>query len=234
MNPAALKSNLHHVRRGGHLIVNTDEFTKRALEKVGYDVRPPQRRQPRVLRRPPGEPDLADGRGAQGLRDHQEGGRAREEHVRPGPAVAGCTRAATEGTRDFLTAKFGRKPEILAANLAAFEAGLGLRRDHRGLRRPVRGEPAPHAAGGLPQHHRQPRAVLRADRRGRALRAAAVPRVLPDHPGLRHPPRAEPAQGVRRAHPAARGRDRRHRRRPRRRLRRLPGRHHDVRARASP
>jgi 2-oxoglutarate ferredoxin oxidoreductase subunit alpha len=29
----------------------------------------------------------------------------------------------TEGTRAYLTAKFGRKPEILAANLAAFDAG---------------------------------------------------------------------------------------------------------------
>ena len=27
-----------------------------------------------------------------------------------------------------------------------------------------------------------------------AVRAAAVPRLLPDHPGLRHPPRAEQAQ----------------------------------------
>ena len=49
-------------------------------------LRPAQRRQPRVLRRAPREPDHPDGRGAQGLRHHQEGGRAGEEHVRPGPA----------------------------------------------------------------------------------------------------------------------------------------------------
>src|SRR6188472_3364766 len=40
MNPAALKSNLHYVRRGGTLIVNRDEFTKRALDKVGYAADP--------------------------------------------------------------------------------------------------------------------------------------------------------------------------------------------------
>ena len=44
---------------------------------------------------------------------------------------------------------------------------------------------------------------------GAALRAAAVPRRLPDHAGLRHPARAEQAQAVRRAHLPGRGRDRR-------------------------
>ena len=45
----------------------------------------------------------------------------------------------------------------------------------------------------------------------RAVRAADLARLLPDHPGLRHPPRAQQAQGVRRHHVPGRGRDRRHR-----------------------
>ena len=40
MNPAALKANIADLPRGGDLIVNTDEFTKRALTKVGYDASP--------------------------------------------------------------------------------------------------------------------------------------------------------------------------------------------------
>src|SRR2546423_11624282 len=36
MNPAALKANIEDLPRGGDLIVNTDEFTKRNLTKVGY------------------------------------------------------------------------------------------------------------------------------------------------------------------------------------------------------
>src|SRR4051794_34326319 len=40
MNPAALKANVGDLRPGGDLIVNTDEFTKRNLTKVGYDVSP--------------------------------------------------------------------------------------------------------------------------------------------------------------------------------------------------
>jgi 2-oxoglutarate/2-oxoacid ferredoxin oxidoreductase subunit alpha len=40
MNPAALKANIAGLRAGGDLIVNTDEFTKRNLTKVGYDTSP--------------------------------------------------------------------------------------------------------------------------------------------------------------------------------------------------
>src|SRR3569833_1593630 len=40
MNPAALKANLGDVPHGGVLIVNTDEFTKRNLTKVGYTASP--------------------------------------------------------------------------------------------------------------------------------------------------------------------------------------------------
>ena len=36
MNPAALKANIADLPPGGVLIVNTDEFSKRNLTKVGY------------------------------------------------------------------------------------------------------------------------------------------------------------------------------------------------------
>ena len=40
MNPAALKANLADLPPGGILIVNTDEFTKRNLARVGYAASP--------------------------------------------------------------------------------------------------------------------------------------------------------------------------------------------------
>lgn len=40
MNPAALKANLKDVMRGGMLIVNTDSFDKRNLDKAGYFADP--------------------------------------------------------------------------------------------------------------------------------------------------------------------------------------------------
>jgi 2-oxoglutarate ferredoxin oxidoreductase subunit alpha len=40
MNPAALKANVDDLPRGGLIIVNSDEFTKRNLAKVGYEANP--------------------------------------------------------------------------------------------------------------------------------------------------------------------------------------------------
>ena len=40
MNPAALKSQLHHLVQGGAIIANTDAFNERNLAKAGYDTNP--------------------------------------------------------------------------------------------------------------------------------------------------------------------------------------------------
>ena len=40
MNPAALRSNLAELERGATIIVNEDAFTKRNLEKAGYESNP--------------------------------------------------------------------------------------------------------------------------------------------------------------------------------------------------
>src|SRR5512137_3001367 len=40
MNPAALRANLKDLPRGADLIVNTDEFTARNLQRVGYTANP--------------------------------------------------------------------------------------------------------------------------------------------------------------------------------------------------
>ncbi len=89
-----------------------------------------------------------------------------------------------EGTLAFLKAKFGNRPEIMAANVAAFQAGWNFGETTEAF--PVRYEvkPARLPPGHVPQHHRQHRAGLRADRRGAAGPAAAVLRLLPDHAGL--------------------------------------------------
>ncbi len=122
MNPAALKSNLHHVRRGGTLIVDRDEFTKRAMDKVGYTSDP-----------------LADGslssyalsavslttmtvEALKGF-DITKKDAVRAKNMFALGLLSWMYNRRTEGTRTFLTSKFGRRPEILAANLAAFEAG---------------------------------------------------------------------------------------------------------------
>jgi 2-oxoglutarate ferredoxin oxidoreductase subunit alpha len=122
MNPAALKANIADVPRGAEIIVNTDEFTKRAMQKVGYAASP-----------------LEDG-SLDGYNVHpvplttmtvealKEFELSRKEAERSKNMFAlgllsWMYHRPTEGTEKFLRTKFARKPEIAAANLAAFRAG---------------------------------------------------------------------------------------------------------------
>jgi 2-oxoglutarate ferredoxin oxidoreductase subunit alpha len=122
MNPAALKANLGDLPRGGTVIVDTDEFTKRNLAKVGYAVSP-----------------VDDGSLA-GYQVHAvkltsltveavaKVGLSRKDAERSKNMFAlgllsWLYHRPLEGTRRFLETKFGGKREILRANLVALEAG---------------------------------------------------------------------------------------------------------------
>ncbi|MGI5258577.1 2-oxoacid:acceptor oxidoreductase subunit alpha [Streptomyces angustmyceticus] len=122
MNPAALKANLADVPRGADIIVNTDEFTKRPMAKVGYATSP-----------------LEDG-SLEAYNVHpvplttltiealKEFGLSRKEAERSKNMFAlgllsWMYHRPTEGTEKFLRAKFAKKPEIAEANVAAFRAG---------------------------------------------------------------------------------------------------------------
>ncbi|MEU0966621.1 2-oxoacid:acceptor oxidoreductase subunit alpha [Streptomyces sp. NPDC005917] len=122
MNPAALKANIGDLPRGAEIIVNTDEFTKRAMQKVGYDTSP-----------------LEDG-SLDGYSVHpvplttltvealKEFDLSRKEAERSKNMFAlgllsWMYHRPTEGTERFLKQKFARKPEVMNANLAAFRAG---------------------------------------------------------------------------------------------------------------
>ncbi|MER5676574.1 MULTISPECIES: 2-oxoacid:acceptor oxidoreductase subunit alpha [Streptomyces] len=122
MNPAALKANIADVPRGADIIVNTDEFTKRPMAKVGYTESP-----------------LEDG-SLEAYNVHpvplttltiealKEFGLSRKEAERSKNMFAlgllsWMYNRPTEGTEKFLRSKFARKPEIAEANVAAFRAG---------------------------------------------------------------------------------------------------------------
>ncbi|MBA3620042.1 MAG: 2-oxoacid:acceptor oxidoreductase family protein, partial [Acidothermales bacterium] len=122
MNPAALKANLADLPRGGDLIVDTDEFTRRNLQRVGYADNP-----------------LEDG-SLDGYRVHaialtsmtvealKDLGVAKREAERSKNMYAlgllsWLYNRPTEGTIRFLETKFASRPEVMAANLAAFRAG---------------------------------------------------------------------------------------------------------------
>ncbi|XCM84086.1 2-oxoacid:acceptor oxidoreductase subunit alpha [Kitasatospora sp. HUAS MG31] len=122
MNPAALKANLADLPRGAEIIVNTDEFTKRALAKVGYAADP-----------------LADG-SLEAYRLHKvpltaltvealkDSGLARKDAERAKNMFAlgllsWMYHRPTHGTEAFLRRKFAKKPDIAEANIVAFRAG---------------------------------------------------------------------------------------------------------------
>ncbi|WP_243639345.1 2-oxoacid:acceptor oxidoreductase subunit alpha [Streptacidiphilus pinicola] len=122
MNPAALKANLADLPRGAEIIVNTDEFTKRALSKVGWQADP-----------------LDDGT-LQEYRVHpvalttltvealKETSLARKDAERAKNMFAlgllsWMYHRPTEGTETFLRSKFAKKPDIAEANVLAFRAG---------------------------------------------------------------------------------------------------------------
>ncbi|GAA3335779.1 2-oxoacid:acceptor oxidoreductase subunit alpha [Amorphoplanes nipponensis] len=122
MNPAALKANLGDLPPGADIIVNTDEFTKRNLAKVGYAVSP-----------------LEDG-SLEGYALHPvaltsmtigalaELGVAKKDAERAKNMFAlgllsWMYSRPFESTIRFLERKFAKRPDLVAANKAAFRAG---------------------------------------------------------------------------------------------------------------
>ncbi len=122
MNPAALKSNIEDLKKGGLLVVNSDAFTKDGLERAGYESNP------------------------------LEDGSLKKFHLVPIPITkitreavesTGLDRKAQDRCKNFLTLglaywvygrpleptiewlkkKFSKNPPILEANLNALNAG---------------------------------------------------------------------------------------------------------------
>ena len=122
MNPAALKANLRDLPRGGDLIVNTDEFTKRNLTKVGYTANPLE---DGSLDSWTLHPVPLTSLTVKSLED-QDVSRKDAERAKNMFALGLLSwlyGRPSEGTLSFLEAKFGKKPEIFKANVTAFTAG---------------------------------------------------------------------------------------------------------------
>jgi 2-oxoglutarate ferredoxin oxidoreductase subunit alpha len=126
MNPAALKTNLRDLPKGGTLIVDVDAFTDRNLKKAGYDANP-----------------LEDG-SLDGYQVHAVqltsmtvGALKEIEGVTPREAERSKNMFAlglmswlygreTESTEEFLRTKFAKRPAIADANLKAFRTGYAF------------------------------------------------------------------------------------------------------------
>ena len=146
MNPAALKANLKDLPRGADLIVNTDEFTKRNLAKVGYDKNPLE---DGSLDQYSVHPVPLTSLTVKSLEDlditRKDAERAKNMFALG--LLSWLYGRPAEGTLSFLEAKFGKKPEIYKANVTAFQAGwnYGETTEDFSVRYEVK--PAPIAAG---------------------------------------------------------------------------------------
>src|SRR5947209_2877154 len=125
MNPAALKTNIRDLPKGGTLIVNSDSFTARNLEKAGYETNP-----------------LEDGSldefqvhdvaltsmTLESLKD-VDGTKREAERAKNMFALglmAWLYNRPTEGTIAFIEKKFAQAPNIVDANVKAFHAGYAF------------------------------------------------------------------------------------------------------------
>ncbi|MEU3513655.1 2-oxoacid:acceptor oxidoreductase family protein, partial [Streptomyces longwoodensis] len=122
MNPAALKANIADLPRGGEVIVNTDEFTNRALQKVGYAASPLEdgsldRYHVHAVPLTTLTVEALKGFGLS--RKEAE----RSKNMFALGLLSWLYHRPTEGTERFLRTKFARKPQIAEANIAAFRAG---------------------------------------------------------------------------------------------------------------
>jgi 2-oxoglutarate ferredoxin oxidoreductase subunit alpha len=122
MNPAALKANLKDLPRGADLIVNTDEFNKRNLAKVGYTASPVEDDSLsawHVHAIPITSLTVKALDGFEITRKDAE----RAKNMFALGLLSWLYGRPAESTLSFLEAKFARKPEIMKANVAAFQAG---------------------------------------------------------------------------------------------------------------
>ncbi|MFF4413249.1 2-oxoacid:acceptor oxidoreductase subunit alpha [Streptosporangium sp. NPDC001559] len=122
MNPAALKANLGDLPRGADIIANTDEFTKRNLQKVGYDASPLEDDSLAEWRLHPVPLTSLTVKALEGF-DLSKKDAERSKNMFALGLLSWLYHRPTETTIKFLETKFAKRPDIAKANIAAFQAG---------------------------------------------------------------------------------------------------------------
>jgi len=122
MNPAALAANVRELPPGAEIIVNTDEFTRRNLAKVGYDSNPLEDGSlDRFVLHPVALTSMTVG--ALADLDISKKDAERAKNMFALGMLSWLYSRPYESTIAFLERKFASKPVLVAANIAAFRAG---------------------------------------------------------------------------------------------------------------
>ncbi|MEU1720306.1 2-oxoacid:acceptor oxidoreductase subunit alpha [Actinomadura sp. ATCC 39365] len=122
MNPAALKANLGDLPRGADIIANTDEFSKRNLQKVGYAANPLEDDSLSEWRVHAVPLTSLTVKALEGFEISKKDAERAKNMFALG-LLSWLYHRPTEQTISFLEQKFAKKPDIAKANIAAFQAG---------------------------------------------------------------------------------------------------------------
>ncbi|GII93505.1 2-oxoacid:acceptor oxidoreductase subunit alpha [Sinosporangium siamense] len=122
MNPAALKANLGDLPRGADIIANIDEFTKRNLQKVGYDANPLENDALAEWRVHPVALTSLTVKALENFEISKKDAERAKNMFALG-LLSWLYHRPVEATVKFLESKFAKKPDIAKANIAAFNAG---------------------------------------------------------------------------------------------------------------
>jgi 2-oxoglutarate ferredoxin oxidoreductase subunit alpha len=125
MNPAALKANVRDLRTGADIIVNTDEFTKRNLAKVGYAENPLEDGSLSGYALHPVALTSMTVRALESFEISKKDAERAKNMFALG-LLSWMYSRPYESTISFLERKFAARPEVAAANIAAFRAGFNF------------------------------------------------------------------------------------------------------------
>jgi 2-oxoglutarate/2-oxoacid ferredoxin oxidoreductase subunit alpha len=123
MNPAALRANLLELERGGTIILNEDAFSKRNIEKAGYESNPLEDgslASYRVHRIPM---TSLTTRAVEEVEDASSRDAGRAKNLFALGVLSWLYGRPTDVTKRWIEQKFASKPAVAKANLAAFNAG---------------------------------------------------------------------------------------------------------------
>jgi len=149
MNPAALKANLAEIERGATIIVNEDAFSKRNLEKAGYEANPladESLEGYRVHRIPM---TTLTTRAVEEIEDASTRDAGRAKNFFALGVLSWLYGRPTDVTQRWIEKKFARNPAMLQANLAAFNAGWSFGETTELLDVQYRVKPATDVAPGI-------------------------------------------------------------------------------------
>jgi 2-oxoglutarate ferredoxin oxidoreductase subunit alpha len=123
MNPAALKANVDDLERGATIIVNEDAFTKRNVQKAGYEENPLEdgSLERYVVERVP--MNTLCQKAMEGMEDVGSRDVLRAKNLFALGLVSWLYDRPTEVTEAWISQKFARNKAALEANITAFRTG---------------------------------------------------------------------------------------------------------------